>query len=286
MVKRTFKEIEIEIPGMTVRGFEAGPPDGAPVLALHGWLDNAAGFIPLCSHLPLGVRVLALDLPGHGFSDHRPVGAPYHFVDWVTVVMEVVDALGWDRFSLMGHSMGAGISSLVAGTFPERVGAVVFLEGLGPLAGKASEGPEDLREHILAGQRLVGRTIKPYPDKDAATQMLMAATGMARESALLLVERGLMEVEGGFFWRSDPRMRQRSALRLTEEQVHHYLTRITARAILVQAKDGFSFDGDWMRKRREAISGLVVCEVEGNHHMHMQNPAQVMTQIAPFLVSD
>ena len=80
--------------------------DSSPsVLALHGWLDNLASFEPLLQHLD-DLCVVAIDLPGHGKSDHRPVGAHYHFLDWIPDILAVIEALGWKGLSLMGHSLG------------------------------------------------------------------------------------------------------------------------------------------------------------------------------------
>src|SRR5690606_2312769 len=117
----------VDISVGTLAGLAFGPRDGRPVLALHGWLDNAATFVPLAPLLP-ELRIYALDLPGHGRSSHRPPGARYHYVDWVGDVIEAADALGLDRFALLGHSMGAGISILTAGTFPERVERLALIE--------------------------------------------------------------------------------------------------------------------------------------------------------------
>ena len=88
---------------------------GAPrrVLALHGWLDNAASFAGLAPRLD-GCDTVALDLPGHGRSDHRPPGVHYHFVDFIPDVLAAADYLGWSQFALLGHSLGAGIGCFTA----------------------------------------------------------------------------------------------------------------------------------------------------------------------------
>ena len=87
--------------------------EGPRVLALHGWLDNAASFVPLAAHLR-GIDLVAIDQPGHGQSAHLPPGTDYSFVGALNAVLDVADALGWDRFALLGHSMGAGIGSMLA----------------------------------------------------------------------------------------------------------------------------------------------------------------------------
>ena len=51
MSSAELNEIEISLSQLTVRGLEGGPVGGAPIVALHGWLDNAASFIPLASNL-------------------------------------------------------------------------------------------------------------------------------------------------------------------------------------------------------------------------------------------
>src|SRR3546814_9100513 len=111
------QEFELEIPAGRIAGLRCGEPGAPRVLALHGWLDNAASFVPLAAEFErIGTRVelVAPDLPGHGRSAHLPPGADYSFAGALHSVLDVADALGWERFALLGPSMGAGTASLLA----------------------------------------------------------------------------------------------------------------------------------------------------------------------------
>ena len=105
-------------------------------IGLHGWLDNAGTFDTLapllltsCPHLSL----LCLDYPGHGLSSHLPPGQTYHYLEANRYLRLVVDHLGIDKFGLIGHSMGAGMSSIFAATYPEMVQALVMIDLVKPV---------------------------------------------------------------------------------------------------------------------------------------------------------
>ena len=101
--------------GLRIAATEWGDPAGAPVLALHGWLDNCGSFAPL-GRLLRQVRLIALDLPGHGHSSHRSADGTYNIWQDVGVVHAVAEQLGWERFALLGHSRGAMICTLPEAT--------------------------------------------------------------------------------------------------------------------------------------------------------------------------
>ena len=138
----SLQPFELEVGGTRVAGLR-NSGDGPRVLALHGWLDNAASFVPLAPHLA-SLQLVAIDLPGHGHSAHLPAGASYTTAAAICHVLDVADALGWDRFSLLGHSMGAGIASLTA-SVSDRVERLVAIEALGGLRGPEEETAHRLR---------------------------------------------------------------------------------------------------------------------------------------------
>src|SRR5688572_3122970 len=204
MPVRGLREFTLDTPIGRIAGLRGGGPDAPRVLALHGWLDNAASFVPLAEHLH-GIDLVAVDLPGHGASAHLPPGADYSFAAAVNAVLDVADALGWDRFALLGHSMGAGISSLVAAACPQRVERLVAIEALGALAEVPERTVSRLRDAVAAMRALPGKSLRVFPDPMVAVRARMAAgaqvgSRLSESASRMLVERGVVPVEGGFVW--------------------------------------------------------------------------------------
>ena len=81
-----FEEVRLSLPHIELAAHLYGPEDGFPVLALHGWLDNAASFARLAPKLQ-GLRIVALDFAGHGHSDHRAAGAGYASVSYTHLTL-------------------------------------------------------------------------------------------------------------------------------------------------------------------------------------------------------
>ncbi|MGH8656550.1 MAG: alpha/beta fold hydrolase [Gammaproteobacteria bacterium] len=261
-----------------------GPPQGDPTIAVHGWLDNSASFDPLAPLLP-ELHLLALDLAGHGLSDHRPPATAYHLVDHVRDVLAVADALAWQQFGLLGHSLGAAIAALVAGTFPQRITRLVLIEGLGSLAGAASELPVNLARAIE--EQLEGRK-EPNPVYAAIDEVAAArqrAGDMSFEAARTLVTRALGPCEGGVTWRSDPRVRLSSPQRFTEAQVRAFMCRIKAPTLLVLGEQGMlATKYPQMLQRASCLADSEVAWLPGGHHLHMDYPQQVAAVIDDFLL--
>src|SRR5690606_21588204 len=96
------RERRFTVPGLSLAAVEWGDPDGLPVLAAHGWLDNAGSF-DLLAPLLHGCRTVSLDLAGHGASGFRSPDASYDLWQDVDDLLDVTDELGWPRACLLGH---------------------------------------------------------------------------------------------------------------------------------------------------------------------------------------
>ena len=98
--------------GLKIAALASGVQGSPTIVALHGWLDNAHSFVPLMGVLP-DFRMVAVDLPGHGASDHKPAGHAYHFIDTIAEAIEILEALGGSPVILMGHSMGGLLAQIL-----------------------------------------------------------------------------------------------------------------------------------------------------------------------------
>jgi pimeloyl-ACP methyl ester carboxylesterase len=268
-------ERRIALPALTLAAQVWGDATLPPLLALHGWLDNAGSFARLTPRLARRWQVVALDLQGHCHSDHLPAGASYHYVDYVQAVLAAVDALQLDRYVLLGHSLGAGIASLVAAARPERIERLLLLEGLGPLGDDGAHTLQRFRD-ALAPREGNGKPLRTFRDVAQAINARSIASGLPAEQARSIVERGLLETDGGWRWRSDPRLTRPSAVRLAEAQVHALLRGITARTALLLAQPATPYLPDaMMQARADCVAHIAVEHMHGGHHLHLEHPQAV-----------
>lgn len=276
-------ELELETPGMTTAALAWGSEEGVPLLGLHGWLDNAATMAHVGPHLA-SHRFVAIDLPGHGRSGHRSEGQSYHFVDLIPAIFDAADALGWDQFSILGHSMGAAASFLAAGALPERIDRMVVVDGLGPWTTPADQTAEQLRKGLRERETLLEKTKRRFDERDQAITVLGEMYGLEHDEIRPLVERGLERTEEGDWQFSyDLLLRGSSLVRFTEPQVLNCMEQVEAPTLLIRPSEGWPVEGDLLESRVDAVESLTIREVEGGHHLHLQRPEKVAELATDFL---
>jgi len=282
-----FEEVRLSLPHMDLAAHLYGPEDGQPVIALHGWLDNAASFVRLAPLLD-GLRIVALDLPGHGHSDHRPPGAMYNIWDYAHDVLQAAEQFGWQRFSLLGHSMGGIISVLLAASMPERVERLALIDGVIPYTGEAAEAPHKLGEALRALLRVEGKRKPVYRTfEKAVTARMKGLVAVSQEAAELLAQRGLMPVAGGFTWRTDARLTLPSPLRLSRAHALSFARAVSCPTCLIIADQGLMKEPEqlaWLRTLPFELHQLA-----GGHHLHLddeEGAVAVAQVLRPFFARD
>ena len=104
-------EIELKKSKLTMRGKLYNRDAKITALCWHGWLDNCLSFEKLARALP-ELKIYALDIPGHGLSDHIPEGMNYFYHQFMLWAAEWIESTEEDDLVLLGHSLGATIFSM------------------------------------------------------------------------------------------------------------------------------------------------------------------------------
>ncbi len=257
-------------------------PNKPVILAIHGWLDNAASFKPLIPMLS-DYSVIAVDLVGHGYSKHRSEDANYHLMDWVQDLYQFILSENLKEVILLGHSLGGIIASIFASCFPEHVSKLILIESAGPLTEKAEKSVKQLRDSILSRDEISRKQAKHPTDLETVIRARMLAGPLNRAAAEILVSRNLQEMDDSSLrWRSDPRLRTLSSLRLTEPQASDFISNISCPVQVILGDQGFEKMRKLMELRSNYFSNMSVTTVPGSHHCHMDSPQQVAEIIYRF----
>lgn len=273
-----FIETEFLLPGITLSAQRWGEGNPIKVIALHGWLDNSASFSWLIPKLS-EVDVVALDMAGHAKSEFRTGQGAYNIWQDLPEILQVTEQLGWERFALLGHSRGAMIASLFAGTFPERVNALVLLDAVTPFALPESELPGYLESSVVSLLTTPARKSSYYTSFSAALSARMQGVYPLGETASrVLAERGVSRDQRGYYWRYDPRLFIASEIRLSDTQVRAFVDRFSMVAKVIFAENGLyaSEQPLWMLKHAH----LDVEFLPGGHHLHLSEGLKDMTLLA------
>ncbi len=255
---------------------------GTVVIGLHGFLDNAASLAPLAPYLQ-NYRFIALDLAGHGHSSHRPAGAHYHQADFLQDLYALITENEFTDVILLGHSLGGILATMYAAAFPEQIKAVISIDACGPLTKSADSSAEQLRESIQS--RFKKRKNRLHiVDLDDAVRARCAVSDIDEFDARVILSRNLtQDASGHCFWSSDPKLRTKSSLRLTEEQAEALMRDIKCPVWFAAATNSFKKVPEVYETRKEWFDSSV-CEVfEGGHHIHMEQTDEVGRAIRQFV---
>jgi pimeloyl-ACP methyl ester carboxylesterase len=124
-------QTHVTLHGHRIAYREAGASDLPVLLLIHGITSSSATWDPVIPALSEHARVIAPDLLGHGDSD-KPTG-DYSLGSFASGLRDLLDYLGHERVTIVGHSLGGGVAMQFAYQYPERCERVVLVSsgGLG-----------------------------------------------------------------------------------------------------------------------------------------------------------
>ncbi|KAL3940368.1 MAG: hypothetical protein SGARI_000990 [Bacillariaceae sp.] len=264
-----------------------------------------ASFHYLAPHLvsKLGgkAEIVALDLPGHGWSTHKSADGPATLLsEGVYYVAEALDQLGWTnaetsqeddtddensksnsknrdggKVTLLGHSMGGGLSLVYAAAFPELVDKLVLLDIYSPMPGESEKSTSVIRSHIEARkQGARGHRVYESLEQAIKTRRMTAAKApgkqwLSLEAATEMVDRAMKPVEGGgYIFRHDTRLLWPSLQYLMPDQIDNIMKSVECPTCILAAEHGWPFKKERVEKAVEILDPAVHKILPGSHHLH------------------
>ena len=268
------KKIEFDVLGLQLAA-QRWHEGGVPVIALHGWLDNSESFSLLAGYMP-AIDLVALDMAGHGSSDHRAAHASYLIWDDLREILAVADQLGWQRFGLLGHSRGGIIAALLAAAAPERIRAVGLIDGLWAQTNPAAQTHTQMANSLQAEKNQ--RQEKRYFTSLEEMISLRQRNGfpLSEAAARQLVLRNAEQCGDAWCWRTDPRHKLPSLMMLTPEQQEACHRSIQVPVELALAQQGLVLAYPDYAERLLALPHINWALYEGGHHLHMEGAQSIL----------
>lgn len=242
---------------------------GLPLLLTHGMAAHSHWWDAVVPHLA-GCRVVAMDFRGHGDSEWAADGV-YTSEVWTADIEAAREAMGWERFVLVGHSMGARIALDYAESRPQRLRGLVGVDFLPDFYDSGARKHEKTR----------GRPQPVYDDPGPMAEryrLQPPGTLLSRGQLDALGRQSLRRAETGWTWKFDWR-----AFTFPYGPVWPQLERIPVPALLVRGELSAIVSAAELEKMARAMPDARAAEVAGaHHHVPLDKPEELASVILAF----
>ncbi len=265
-----------------------GGDDDPTLFFLHGWGDVSASYQFVVDHLRHPWRVVAPDARGFGLSEGNRDA--YWFPDYLADLEAILDAeSGEEPARIVAHSMGGNVASLYAGIRPDRVSALINLEGFGLRPTQPSDAPERYRKWL--DQLRSGSRFRHYADRDAfAARLRQENRRLSAERAAFLAEHMLEEGQDGLVPAADPCHRWVNPVLYRLEEAMACWRAVSAKVLWVRGDDSFvtrDFAGreeDYRQRLACFKDAKEIVVPDCGHNLHHDRPDVVARIIEEFFV--
>jgi esterase len=255
---------------------EWGAPTAPTLILLHGVTGHARTWDDEAATLAARYRVLALDQRGHGDSDPSP-GADYTVATMATDVAAFADALGLERVSLVGLSMGGRVAIAFAGKAPRRVDRLVIVD----------IGPDIAAAGLQRVGTLMARSPELFPSVEHALAFHRLTNPLYTEAMLRhRVQHGTRPVEGGLTWKYDRGLRDAVRTGTWRDPIDLWplWREIACPILLVRGADSDVLTDDTARRMLDENPNTRFAEVAGaGHSVPGDKPAAFQRLLTEFL---
>jgi len=266
-----------------------GNSGAPPMILLHGGQDHCRNWDWVAQRLRHEWHIIAPDLRGHGDSQWSATGS-YTMSGYIYDLTQLIDQQRLAPVTIIAHSLGGNIALRYAGVYPEKVKALVSIEGLGPSPKALAERAhltiaERMRKWIDLEHNLAGRLPRRYATiEDAFRRMQAANKHLSPEQARHLTQHGVNQNEDGTFsWKFDNYVRVWPPYDMQVEEVQQLWARITCPTLLVYGKESWASNPQEDGRARHFQNARVVSFEGAGHWVHHDRLDAFIDEMRSFL---
>lgn len=256
-------EFDLQVSGGALRISRWPGDSGKPVIAVHGITGNAYSFGPLAEQLAGRVDLIAPDLRGRAASGK--VGGPYGLATHADDLIALMDHLGIDKSVIVGHSMGGFVAAVAATLYPDRVRAVLLVDG-GVSFGPVPPGADV--DAVL--EAVIGPAIKrlqmTFPSKQSYLDFWRAHPSLRADWSPWIEAYALRDLDGDHSACNAEAIRADGHDTLVNELTTMAYKKITCPAALLWAERGMLDEPKGLYSEATAPPELNPVKVEGVNH--------------------
>ena len=262
-----------------------GPDTPPPILLVHGLASNARIWDLLAPLLAPSFRLVAIDQRGHGMSDKPDNG--YDLTTIASDLAGAIDALGWSRPLVVGHSWGANVALQLAADHPNLPVGIVLLDG--GTNELASVMPLDETLERLAPPRLAGTPRAAFLDR-LRGHVTAGVLGQVAEEAIM----GNFAIDAED--RIAPHLTFENHLKIVrgmwEQRPTQLFAHVACPALIIPAELPLADQSaaEWLDRKRRAVAvagasiahARVVWAHDTIHDVQLQRPEWLASELAAF----
>ncbi len=269
-----------------------GNEDAPPMLMVHGGRDHCRNWDWLAEDLRKDYHVIAPDLRGHGDSQWM-IGGTYNQVDYIYDIAQLIHQKEMTPVTIISHSLGASISLMYTGLYPETVKKIVAIEGLGPppdlVKQRIAQPIEDrLGKWVDELRGIAARTPKRYPNiEDAFQRMQSENPHLSAEQARHLTIHGISQNEDGTYtWKFDNYVRAFPPIGVPFEDQYKLFERITCPTLLVRGTESWASDPEKDGRIKYFQDARLINFENAGHWVHHDQLDLFITEVRKFLAHE
>ncbi|MEI9475133.1 MAG: alpha/beta hydrolase [Deltaproteobacteria bacterium] len=267
----------VQVNGNTI--FYVVKGEGKPLILIHGYGAAIWLWEKQIDLLSQRYRVYALDLLGHGFSDRPRIA--YTPEAYIHFFRDFMDAIGVEKATLIGNSMGGGLAWSVAGLFPERVDKLILIDCIPPDV--LSQVRNDSFKALVAVERYPFLLYLLYANRNRDSIRWIFQECVTDKNLITpeIVDRQYQfsRIKGTTWSLYSTFRNAKAAARLKE-----YLSRIDRPTLLIWGEEDLLFPPSVGEGLQRAIAGSTLQVIEKSGHIPMwETPDKVTPLILAFL---